>query len=208
MVIGAASARADIVAQYAFGGATGDTSTGKDLSGRSGIGWEATNSDPNATAHDASLSDSIPPSNEDYVEFTSPSYVDANGNNFPVLRFEPGNNSNTPAEAVTKDKYFQFTVDAADGFVLNLSSLEFDAGRGGNATPRGWVLLSNVDGYTNIIDTQEVPTVRPDQTHFTINLTGPSYQGLTTVSFRIYTYLPGGGRSIEYSNVTLNGKVQ
>src|SRR5438876_2637617 len=72
-VVGAGPARGDIIAQYAFGGATGETSTGKDLSGRSnqsGVlqGWEATDFDPNVTAKDAYLSDSIPPSNEDYIE--------------------------------------------------------------------------------------------------------------------------------------------
>lgn len=202
-------ARGDVIAQYAFGGATGETSTGKDLSGRSNAGgalqgWEATTSDPNVTAMDAFLSDSIPPSNEDYIEDppTGPLY------GFPVLRLEPGNNSNTPEEAVTKDKYFAFTVTANAGFTLNLSSLAFDAARGGAATPRGWALLSSVDGFTNVIDTQDVPTVRNELTHFTVDLSGPSYQNLTTVTFRIYSYVPGGGRSVEYSNVTLNGKVQ
>jgi hypothetical protein len=117
----------NIIAQYDFGLLSGETSTGKDLSGRSNPaggpnqGWEAYSSDPNVTANDAYLSDSIPPSNEDYVEITSPAYVDDNGNNIPVLRFEPGNNSNNPSEAVTKDKYFAFTVTANTG-LLYLSS--------------------------------------------------------------------------------------
>jgi hypothetical protein len=208
LVVAAGPARADIIAQYAFGGDTGEVTMGMDLSGRSGIGWEATTSDVNVTANNAYLSDSIPPSSEDYIEFTSPSYVDANGNNFPVLRFVPGNNSNSPAEAVQKDKYFAFQVTAGAGFVLNLTSLTFDAGRGGDAPPRGWVVLSDVDGFTNIIDTQEVMTTRPTLTSYSIDLSGPQYQGLTEITLRIYTYLPGGGRSIEYHNVTLNGKVQ
>jgi hypothetical protein len=204
-VVGAGPAQGqNIIAQYALGGATGETTMGKDLTGRSGIGWEATAFDPNVTAGDTYLSDSIPPSNEDYIEDppTGPLY------GFPILRLEPGNNSNTPTEAVTKDKYFAFTVTAADGFTLNLSSLTFDAARGGAATPRGWVLLSDVDGFTTPIDQQDVPTQRPDLTHFAIDLSGPSYQGLTEVTFRMYSYLPGGGRSVEYSNVTLNGTVQ
>src|SRR6516225_5546673 len=122
----------NIIAQYDFGLLSGETSTGKDLSGRSNPGpgggnqgWEAYYSDPNVTAADAYLSDSIPPSNEDYIEFTGPAYVDVNGNMIPVLRFEPGNNSNNPSEAVTKDKYFAFTVTANAG-LLNLSSLTFN----------------------------------------------------------------------------------
>ena len=51
-------------------------------------------------------------------------------------------------------------------------------------------------------------TTRPNLTHFTVDLSGPNFQGLTSVSFRIYTYLPGGGRSIEYRNATINGTVQ
>src|SRR5262249_31616513 len=70
LLVGAGPVRADIIAQYAFGGATGELSMGKDLSGRSGPGWEATQADPNVLAHDAFLSDSIPPSNEDYIEIT------------------------------------------------------------------------------------------------------------------------------------------
>ena len=199
----------NILAQYALGGATGETSDPavKNV-GRSGTGYEASISDVNVTAGNVSISDSIPPSAEEYIEITSPSYVDANGNDFPVLRLEPGSNSNTPAEAVTKDKYFSFTVTPAAGFLLNLTSLQFDAGRGGSATPRGYVVLSDVDGFTNFVDQQDVPTVRPDQTHFTIDLSGAQYQGLSEVTFRIYTYLPGGGRSIEYSNVTLYGTAQ
>src|SRR5713101_4830307 len=101
-VISAGPVRADIIAQWAFGGDTQETSTGKDLSGRSGMGWEATTVDPNATAANAFLSDSIPPSNEDYIEFTSGSYQNDQGVDIPVLRFEPGNNSNSPAEATRR----------------------------------------------------------------------------------------------------------
>jgi hypothetical protein len=212
----AGSARADIVAQWAFGGSTGETTTTLgtgSLSGRVNnasqgiLGWEATNYDPNVTAKNASLSDSIPPSAndmEDYIEDppTGPLY------GFPILRIEPGGNSNDPNEAMTKDKYFQFSVSANAGFNLNLSTLEFDAARGGAATPRGYVVLSSVDGYTSVVDQQDVPTVRNVLTHFSIDLSGAQYQGLSTVTFRIYTYTPGGGRSVEYSNVTINGKVQ
>ncbi len=49
---------------------------------------------------------------------------------------------------------------------------------------------------------------RPVLTTFTIDLSGAQYQNLSSVTFRIFTYLPGGGRSIEYHNVTINGTVQ
>jgi hypothetical protein len=207
-LVGAGRARGDVVAQYALG-ANGELSNPAVLNaGRSGPGYEATDFDINVTASNISLSDSIPPSAEEYIEITSPSYVDANGNQFPVLRFQPGNNSRSPDEAVTKDKYFQFTVTANAGLSLNLTSLTFDCARGGGAMPRGWVLLSSVDGFANPIDTQEVLTQRPNLTNFTVDLSGASFQQLSAVTFRMYVYVPGGGQSLEYSNVTLNGKVQ
>src|SRR5205823_1939409 len=131
----------DIIAQWAFGGETFETSALKDPcvtghnDGRTGLGWEATTVGPNARAGNAFLSDSTPPTDEDYIEFTSPSYKDDDGNDIPVLRYLTGNNSNSPAEAIQKDKYFQISVTANAGFTLNLSSLTFKAGRGGSATP-------------------------------------------------------------------------
>jgi hypothetical protein len=211
--LGAGPARGDIIAQYALGGTTGETSmtTGPGaMNGRTGMGWEATDFDPNVTASAISLSDSIPPSGEEYIEITSPSYVDANNNMFPVLRLEPGGNSITPAEAVQKDKYFAFTVTGNSG-VLNLTNLTFDAARGGTGggtMSRGYAVLSSVDGFSHIIDTQFVENVRPDLMNFKLDLSGPSYQGLTTVTIRVYAFVGGGGYSVEFSNVTLNGKVQ
>jgi hypothetical protein len=211
----AGSARAGIIAQWAFGGDTGETTmttgTGS-LSGRVNnptqgtLGWEATDYDLNVTANNASLSDSIPPSAndmEDYIEDppTGPLY------GFPILRIEPGGNSNDPNEAMQKDKYFQIQVTANNGTALYPSTLEFDAARGGNATPRGYVVTSSVDGYTSVVDQQDVPTVRNAFTHFSIDLSGPQFQGLSTVTFRIYVYTPGGGRSVEFHNMTINGTV-
>src|SRR5262249_37848197 len=103
------------------------------------------------------------------------------------------------------------TVTANAGSVLNLSSLTFDAARGGTGggpLTRGYAVLSSVDGFTNIIDTQDVPNARPELMNFKVDLSGASYQGLREVTIRIYSYVAGGGRSVEYSNVTLNGKVQ
>src|SRR5262249_38524777 len=137
-----------------------------------------------------------------------PPHTDDTGNIIPVLFFSPGGNSNTPDEALQKDKYFQISVRAKAGFVLNLSSLTFTCSRGGPAGPRGYVVLSSVDGYTNIVDTQGITAVRPDFENHAIDLSDASFQRLSTVSFRIFVYLPGAGRSIDTSNVTINGKVQ
>ena len=52
---------------------------------------------------------------------------------------------------------------------------------------------------------QLVPTVRPDFTAFTVNLSGAQFNDLSAVTFRLYDFVPGGGQSIEFDNVTLNG---
>jgi hypothetical protein len=95
------------------------------------------------------------------------------------------------------------------GHTLDLANLTFSAGRGGEAgLPRGWALRSDVDGFTNSIDTQDVPTTRPVFTDFQVDLSGPGFQNLTEVTFRIYTYVDGGGRSVDYDFITINGTVQ
>jgi hypothetical protein len=204
LLAAAGVARADVIAEYPLG-LNGETSDPAKLNaGRSGTGYEATNFDPNVTAAGITISDSIPPSAEEYIEDppTGPLY------GFPVFRFEVGGNSRTPAEAITKDKYFTFKITANNGTALNLTSLTFNVARGGSATPRGWVLLSDVDGFTNPIDMQDVPTVRNVQTPTTVDLSGASFQGLTEVTFRIYGYTPSSGQSVEFSDIILNGKVQ
>ncbi len=182
---------------------------------RSGDGYGASNVDPNATATDVSLADfdpdtlkGVPDSNECYIEDppTGPPY------GFTILRLLPSNgltgeDSRDPFEAVANDKYFAFTITANTGYVLNLQSLTFSAARGGGDTPRGWALLSDVDGFTNFIDNQDVPTVRNVLTDFTVDLSGASFQGLTEITFRMYSYAPHTGQSVEYHNLSLNGTV-
>ena len=188
----------NIVAQWNFD--TGDPNGNGTV--RTGLGYEAQTVDPNAMASDISIGDNIPDTTENWIQFCDPPYPTL------VLRVPPGSGSSSPDLAVLQDKYIQFTVTANTGLTLNLSSLTFDAARGGNAVPRGWALLSDVDGFTNYIDTQDVPTVRNVLTSFSVDLSDASFQKLTEVTFRIYTYVPGSGQSIEYDNITLNGTVQ
>jgi hypothetical protein len=193
-VVGASPARGDIIAQYAF-------NPEEDNCFRVGPGYEATVSDPGVLASDVSLSDSIPDSHECYIEVTDPPY------DTRVLRLEPGPDSSSADQAVENDKYFQFTVMAAPDSFLDLVSLTFEAARGGADMPRGWVLRSSVDNFASNIDTQFVETQRPELTLFTIDLSDGQFQGLSAVTFRIYTFVPFDGQSVDYRNVTLNGSV-
>lgn len=112
------------------------------------------------------------------------------------------------AAAYANQQFFQFTITPNAGFLLMLSSLTFDAARGGTATPRGWALRSSVDGYASEIATQAVPTVYPATSPFSVDLSAPAFQGLTgATTFRLYQYSPGFGSGVFYDNLTLNGTV-
>jgi hypothetical protein len=198
-LVGAGTARAQL-ALYPFA---------EPNTGRTGAGFEATIVDPNATATDVSLSDGIPASNEDYIEDppTGPLY------GFPVLRLQPStshSDSQNPLQALANDKYFEFTVTANAGFGLYLTDLEFNAARGGSATPRGFVVISksSKDGYWRILDQEDVPTVRNVQTPYAIDLSGSAFQNLPDITIRVYSYTPSTGQSVEYNMLSLNGFTQ
>jgi autotransporter-associated beta strand protein len=126
----------------------------------------------------------------------------------PVLRADPGANATTPALAVTNNRYFEFTITPTAGNAINLSDISFKSARGGGGTPRGWALRSSLDGFAADIQSADDPTARPTLTPFTVSLAGTAYQGLTTpVTFRIYTYSPGAGSSVEFDDLTINGSV-
>jgi hypothetical protein len=186
----------NIIAQYTFPTATATPSE------RTGPGFEPTTIADDAVATDLSLSPNLPSPAEAFIADRDPAY------GRPVLRIDPGDMSSSPAQAVAGDRYFEFTVAAEVDFFLNLTSLTFSAARGGGATPRGWALRSSVDGFASNIDSQAIPTQRPDLTPFTIDLSGDEFQALDAVTFRIYTFVPSGGQSVEYVDVTLNGSVE
>lgn len=123
----------------------------------------------------------------------------------PVLRVTPSA-ATTQATAVSNNSYFQFSISAAAGNVINLDELVFDAARGGSGT-RGFVLRSSVDGFTGDILAADVATQRPTFTNFIVPLTGASFDGLNAVTFRLYIYTGGTGASLEFDNISINGAV-
>lgn len=192
-LIGAGWARGDVLVQYTFPTPTTDPAQ------RTGPGFAATTVDDNATATDVSLSSALPVPGENFIDDRSPMYFR------PVLRIDPGANSTNAAQAVANDRYFEFTLTAADGFFLDLDNLMFGAARGGSGTPRGWVLRSSVDGFASNVATADLVTVRADLKLYTVDLSDPAYMGLTEITFRIYSYAPNAGNSVEYVDLTVNG---
>lgn len=125
----------------------------------------------------------------------------------PEIRVIPPASTTTATLAVTNNAYFSFTVTPTNK-EMDFSTLTFNIARGGAATPRGWALRSSLDSYTNTIDTGVLYTARPTWTEESVDLTGASFQNLTTaVTFRIYFYTPSTSYSIEIDDITLNGTV-
>lgn len=122
----------------------------------------------------------------------------------PFLRVDPQGSSPDPATAIANNKYYEFSLTADAGNTLNLDNLEFDVARGGGSTPRGYIVRSSLDNFASDLSQADVATVRPNYTHVTVPLSALNVSGAT---FRIYSYSPGGGASLDYDNVTVNGDV-
>lgn len=126
----------------------------------------------------------------------------------PELRVFPGGIS--ASTAIAANSYWEFTVKPADGQNMDLTDLQFDAARGGGGVPRGWAFETSVDGFgaTTIIQQADLPTARPNWTHYTIDLSAAKFQNLTTATtFRVYVYSPASGSTVEFDNVSLNGTI-
>jgi hypothetical protein len=122
----------------------------------------------------------------------------------PYNRVDPQNNANSASAAVTNGVYFSFTV--TPNASMSLTNLQFDAARGGTGTPRGYDIRSSVDNYAATLGTADLATVRPAYTPVNIDLSAPAFQDLTApVTFRFYVYSTGGGASVDFDNIALNG---
>ncbi len=123
----------------------------------------------------------------------------------PYLRMTFTTLGTTAAAAVTNNAGYSFTITANAGYVLNLTSLNFDAMRGGAATPRGYVVRSSADGFAANLATADLLTARPTFTNVNVSLTGSAFQNLGAITFRIYGYSPATGSSVDFDNLTVNG---
>jgi hypothetical protein len=157
---------------------------------------EAAGVESNDSANGQSLPTWEVPSNQSYASD-------------PVLYLAPLNGATDAASAVSGGSYFEITITPAEGKKFTLTDLDFNAARGGAATPRGWVLRSSIDSYAGNIDTSDIATQRTTWTAFNVDLTGGSFDNLeAAVTFRIYVYAPTTASSIEFDDITFSGTVE
>jgi len=125
-----------------------------------------------------------------------------------VLAVNAGAGAGNAATAVANNSYYQFAVAPLAGFQMDLNSLTFGAAFGSPGS--GYVVRSSVDGFGSDLGSGVVPTGFPNLTPVLVDLTGASFQGLTSsTTFRLYTFLAGsaGNPALGYDNLTLNGTV-
>lgn len=122
------------------------------------------------------------------------------------------------------NKYLTFTLTAASGKVLNLSSFSFDLGGNASGTGVNVTLTAEVraDTESTLFNTPLVVTppsgtsashVIPGNdpalayTHYVIDLSGAEFQGRESITFRLYvaTSHQLASRFLRYDNLSIEG---
>ncbi len=116
----------------------------------------------------------------------------------------------------TNDAYGEWTLTALNGKSLDLSNLTFDIGQNSTTQNAGirYYINTSVDGgwdlahsvATNTITAHAVSITLAGFQSETIDLSAPRYQGLSTITFRLY-YNGGDSDSSKMDNLTVNGSV-
>ena len=119
-----------------------------------------------------------------------------------VLREGPGATT-TPALAVASGDYATFTL--TDTTPMDLTSLTFGGAYGQFANPAGYAVESSVDGFASYV-TGAFSTQYSTFTTQTIDLTPAQFQGLTSITFRVFGYVKNAG-TLDFSNFTVDGSL-
>ena len=110
--------------------------------------------------------------------------------------------------------YVEFTILAEDGFKLNLNSLSFDAVRGGAGGVRGYQVFGAANGTPSqsdllyrVMDIDAGVRRNTPETN-SIPLDDSKFQGIDTITLRIYPLSSPDGGSVEFANIKVNGTVE
>lgn len=114
--------------------------------------------------------------------------------------------STTAAAAIAAGEYITLTLTpAVDVTSWSVTSLTFDAARGGSSTPRGLVVRGSHDGYAaTLAGGGDLATENPTLATRTITVT--ALTGLTgPLTLRIYGYAPSTGAYIDIDTIAIAG---
>ncbi|MFN0200716.1 MAG: T9SS type A sorting domain-containing protein [Bacteroidia bacterium] len=107
------------------------------------------------------------------------------------------------------NKYFEFTINPNNGFVVNFSEISFFAQRSATGSS-GWVLRSSIDGYVANLGSGTVPLAFAAPAFTTGSLTSnASLQGVSTaITFRLYGVSASGtSGTFRVDDLTVNGTI-
>lgn len=118
-------------------------------------------------------------------------------------------NTNSYGAAFDPTDYVEATVSANPGFVLDLTQFAAEVYRSGTG-PQNVEIRTSVDNYAAPITAATIPLATTWQV-ISVTLTGAAYQGLSSITVRIYAYgatgtTPANG-TLRFDNVTLSGAV-
>lgn len=121
------------------------------------------------------------------------------------------------------NRYLEFTLSAAPGYFLNLSSIDFNIGISSTATAtrtsRG-IARSSVDsfagdlgltpGLTNTASITATNTTTSIYNPYSIALGGASYSNLSSFTFRLYPFVSSSQTTsfLRFDDVAFNGTVE
>ncbi|HXI71903.1 MAG TPA: autotransporter-associated beta strand repeat-containing protein [Verrucomicrobiae bacterium] len=132
----------------------------------------------------------------------------------PVLQVTANILGTDLAMAFANQTWITFTITVGTNVTdLDLTSLSFNAARGGAAAPRGYGVYATTPTTTDeaIQGATDLATVRPTWALQSIDLSGfASLQNLTagqTVTFKIPFYSPAAASSLEFDDITVKGNV-
>jgi hypothetical protein len=184
--IGASKAHAEVIVNFAFDGSVDTSSDTNSDSNASNFVFDAGLSGSSFGSPSPGFSANVPTGGGTHSRFTR-TYVTAND----------------IAGAIANNDFASFTVTANAGMQLNLTSFTMALGSTGvNANGAGdpttsntssFALHSSVDGFANTIGTLSVTA--PDGATVwstgSIDLSGTAFQGLSSVTFRVYMFVNG-----------------
>ncbi|MGJ3242965.1 MAG: PEP-CTERM sorting domain-containing protein [Opitutales bacterium] len=131
-----------------------------------------------------------------------------------------GNDGFTLSDAISSGHYMEISISASSGFLLNLTELDFIGESSGTGADSG-AILTSVDGFNDSSAIATVSGVSGDTGGFdtdgsgfgTISLSGSQYQGISSISFRVYGWdaTSGAGvtnfRDLSNDDITISGTV-
>lgn len=117
----------------------------------------------------------------------------------PVYRWISNNTNET--DAVANDQFWSVTISRVGGGAFTPGVMSFNIAKGGSFGTRGISIRADEDAYATSYLSVDVPTVRPDFTHYDVDLSGVGE--VTSLTLRVYTWTPSTGSTLEMDDLSI-----